>query len=197
MSGLSSRIEKLAEWQLDALGVAACAAVAAVWYFAGFVPLAESRAESRAAAEQASAKTEELDHLQKMGRGHQDSLKRTKAARESMAVKLESPEQLLNRVSLLSKAAAEAGLVLDEIKPGTVTLHERFSTVPIRMSGTGGYAAAAGFLHGLRSEFPDLGVVGMDLRGEPEQMDKPPKLVFNLVWFAALPGRPAQASVGQ
>lgn len=196
MSGLGSRIEKLAEWQVDALGVAVCAAVVAVWYFAGYTPLAEARAERVATKELAAAKGEELEHLERMGRGHQESLKRTKAVRESMAVKLESPEQLLSRVSMLSRAAADSGLVLDEIKPGTVTLHERFSTVPIRMSGTGTYAAGAEFLHGLRGAFPDIGMVGMDLRGEPEQVEKPSKFVFSLVWYAALPGRPAQARVG-
>jgi Tfp pilus assembly protein PilO len=197
MSGLASRIGKLAEWQLDALGAALCTAVAAAWYFAGYAPLAEAKAQRVAVAEEARAKTEELEHLWKMGRGHRESLTRTRLARESMAVRLDSPEQLLQRVSSLSKAAAETGLVLDEIKPGTLTLHERFSTVPIRMSGIGGYTAAAEFLHGLRGAFPDLGVVGMDLRGEPEQVDKPPRFVFSLVWYAALPSRPMQAGVGQ
>lgn len=189
------RLVKMDSWQINAIGLVACAALGALWYAAGFTPLSEARAAREAQQRGLDVKREDAAHLVRMEQAHQLSLERIKADANKGAVTLEPVEQLLTRIGVFSRAAAEAGLTLDEIKPGAPIARERFTVLPIHLSGTGTFPGCAGFLHGLRSRFPDTGVIGLELHGEPEQSEKPARFVLELAWYAAGPAAATKPSV--
>jgi len=181
----SERLGALKPWQIDALGLLACALLAALWYAAGYGPLAEARAAREAMQQDIAGKKDESLHQGKVLKAHQSICAQLQAQARAGAVALESPEHLLERIKALTAAANSAALKLDEIKPSPALPGERFTSVPIHLSGSGPFRAMAAFLHGLRATFPDTGVVGFELRGEPEMSEKPVRFSFDLVWYAA------------
>jgi hypothetical protein len=80
--------------------------------------------------------------------------------------------------------AIEAGLVVDEVRPSSPVPQERFTTVPIRLTGTGRYSAVTGLLGRLRSDYHDTGITGFTLRAPPERTGEDLKVELNLVWYA-------------
>ena len=185
MGASSHRLAKLEPWQINAMGLLATVALAGLWYAAGYSPLSEARAARDGVRLDLQEKREALDHLNKVRLAYEQSLERIRDEAKRGSLELRPVGQLLDRISALSKAAAMAGMTLDEIKPGTPIPRERFTVLPIHLAGTGTFPGCASFLHGLRADFPDTGVVGMDLRGEPEQTDKPARFVLDLAWYAS------------
>lgn len=178
-------IDRMALWQIDAGGLALCAALAAAWYYAGLQPLQQARADRVSAEEELRAKTRDAETLQADRAGVQHRLKELEDAIGASRVRLEPADRINERVAGLTALARDEGLRLDEIKPGAGTALARYMTVPIHISGSGLYAKCAGFLTELHGQFPDVGVTSLDLRGEPATPDRPPHFVFDLVWYAA------------
>ena len=194
MRRLVQRLSTLESWQVNALGLAACAALAGLWYVAGYSPLSQARADRQGLEQELDQKRDTVAHLVKMRLAHEESLDRIRQEQARSGVpRLQPADQLLDRISAISRAAATAGLTLDEIKPGTPVVRERFTVVPIHLAGTGSFPGCELFLHTLRTTFPDTGLTGLDLRGEPEQADKPGRFVLDLAWYAARAANPPPA----
>ncbi len=191
MAGLLDKLITLRSWQISAMGMCACAGLAVLWYVAGYSPLAEARAAHQAMEQDLATKRDDLAHINQLQVAHKKSLERMEAEARGR-VSLQPQEKLLDRLSELSRSAAKMGLTLDETKPGAPSPRERFTVVPIHLSGKGAFPGIAAFLHDLRSTCPDTGVVAFNLRGEPEQTDKPAMFVLDLAWYAAKPAAPVK-----
>jgi Tfp pilus assembly protein PilO len=187
------RVARLSSWQVHAIGLAICLTFGGVWYAAGLTPLSQARAAREAQQQELTVKREALDHLARVQAGWKLSLDRAHA--ETTPIPLRPTEAILDQVAALSRAAASVGLTLDEVKPGQPATKERFTTLPVRMSGTGAFPGIVSFFHEVRRSFPDTGIVGFDLHSEPEHPDKPAVFTIDLLWYAAkLPAAPAQAA---
>jgi Tfp pilus assembly protein PilO len=187
-------VDRLTILQIDGLGVAIGAVLAAVWYFAGLEPLSQARADRRSALSTLEERSREASGLSATKSEQERALAATRASLENGVVRLDSAEKINDRVGRLTELARETGLRLDQIKPGAGTASTRFTTVPIRVSGTGRYPGFSEFLHRLHSQFPDIGLATLNLIGEPEMGDRDARFAFDLVWYAAPEGRPVRKS---
>jgi Tfp pilus assembly protein PilO len=193
MRSLFERAARMQHWQINALGAATCSGLLALWYLAGFSPLSEARAARRVQDLELTEKREAVEHHARVQAGWKASLEH--ASSEGPQVRLRPATDVLDQVAALSRAAAEAGLTLDEVKPGQAVGKERFATLPLHMSGTGAFPGFEAFLHRVRTSFPDTGVVAFEIKGEPEHADKPASFSVDLRWYASkLPAQPAQTA---
>jgi hypothetical protein len=188
---IARRLPSVPIWQIDAAGAAACAALGALWYFAGLQPVSEAAASREALTIELSARDSTLDGLFQARSTHQRIADKLSRDIESGSVKLRPAEHVNARIAELNTLAARHHLRIDEVRPGAPATLSRYVTVPIRLAGAGTYAQCSGFLHALRGDLRDMGVAGFELRGEPEAPDKPPTFAFTLVWYAAPASPPA------
>lgn len=186
-------LTRLSLWQIDALGLLTCAVVGALWYSVGFHPLTEAKAARVAREAELPAREEAAFQAEKVRAAADRTLQQVRAQTEAYAIRLSGLERLTEAVAGLNQLATAQGLTCDELKPGQPTIGERFATVPITLVGTAAALDCTKFLHAVRTSHPDVGVVGFDLRGEPENPERPIRFTFNLVWYAAPPALAAPA----
>jgi Tfp pilus assembly protein PilO len=171
-------------WYLDVAGVAACAVIAAGWYLVGLAPLSEAKRARVALEAELGGHTDQQRKLLETKQRQEEQLLTLKDRIAQAATTLEPASQINNRIRSLTELAEPYKLRLDEIRPGDVAYLEHYTGVPIRIAGQGSYEQVARFLHGLHEGYKDIGITGMDLRGEPEAPDKPPTFVVHLLWYA-------------
>lgn len=201
---LSPRFREAPLWQVDAAGLGACAILALVWYFAGLQPISEARASRDTLEAQLAEREDAVTSLYQDRSGRQTEINELEAQLDRAAVQMKPAEHVNTRVQELNRLAAgfpdgdggapDLRLRVDEIQPGAPKVLSRYTTVPIRLAGRGSYAACTRFLHDLKRQFPDTGIVGFELRSEPDSPDKPPYFSFNLLWYAAPAAPPAPAA---
>jgi hypothetical protein len=182
---LDRLVGRMTLWQIDAVGAAACVLLGGLWYVAGVGPLAQARAEHREMSKTLAQKQEEAAKLASDEREFARALARVNAEMEKVTIRLLPADQINSRLGALTGLAQQAGLTLNEIKPGAPGPAAQFTPVPIRISGTGSFGGVAAFLHLLRERFPDTGVARFDLRGDPEGIDRPAGYSVDMVWYAA------------
>ncbi|MFN0132182.1 MAG: hypothetical protein ACKVW3_06580 [Phycisphaerales bacterium] len=170
-------------WRIDVVGVVACVGVSGAWYALGVRPLASAQAARTGVVDEIQARQERAEKVARTARtvGAQAEAAQKPGGGQTMLLPV---EQMNRRVAELNEAAASGSLRLDALKPGAPWTGARHTSVPIVLSGSGSYAAAAAFLHRLRTEFADVGVTGFDLRANTTDPSAS-QFVFNLVWYAA------------
>jgi Tfp pilus assembly protein PilO len=191
---IADRFPAAALWQIDAVGLGVCAALGAVWYFAGLQPVSQAAASRETLEAQLSERDTRLSELFSSRSTHQRTVTVLEEKIQAGSVNLRPVDDVNTRISELNTLAVRHDLRIDEVRPGAPVTLPRYVTVPIRLAGTGSYAECSRFMHALRSELRDIGVAGFDLRGEPEAPDKPPTFAFTLVWYAAPAAPPARPS---
>lgn len=170
---------------VDACGLTVCLALAAAWYNFSAAPLREARAERNALKATLEPRLERVTSLEAQARSQQRTLASVGEQIARGELQLRNVDQINQRLADLTSAAAQFNLQLEEVKPGAQVPMHWFITMPIRLTGSGEYPDLGAFLHGLPVMLPDVAVVGFEVRGEPEALDKPPRFVLNLVWYAA------------
>ena len=188
---IAQRFPAAALWQIDALGLGVCAALGALWYFAGLQPVSQAAASRETLEAQLTERDTRLSELFASRSTHQRAAASLEEKIHAGSVNLRPVGDVNTRVAELNTLAVRHHLRIDEVRPGAPLTLQRYVTVPIRLGGRGTYAECSRFLHALRTELRDMGVAGFDLRGEPEAPDKPPTFVFTLVWYAAPAAPPA------
>lgn len=168
-------------WRIDAAGAAVCGLVLAGWYGLGVRPLASADAARAGMIQEIASREERSEAVARTSRTIESQ---ADTVRGAQPVRLVPLDQMNRRVASLNEAASRGTLRLEELKPGTPVPGAKHTSVPIVLSGTGTYAAAAAFLHRLRTEFPDVGVSGFELRADGPDA-RTSRFVFNLVWYAA------------
>lgn len=189
---IAKTIAPLKLWQLDAAGAAVVCLGAALWYFAGFEPLCEARAARRNMEEELRGQRDAAEKQVALLSKREENLAKVRAENSISAVQLKPAERVNQQVSDLTSVAGKAGLRIDEIKPAGPVPAERFTMVPIKVSGAGEYSAVTDFLKRLRADFRDTGVTGFSLKSPPDESAKPLVFEFNLVWYAAPVPAPAK-----
>jgi Tfp pilus assembly protein PilO len=172
-------------WHLDAAGVAACAVIAAGWYMGGVAPLRDAKQARLTLETELADHTSQQKQLLETKRRQEEQLLSLRDKIEKAATRLEPAAVINSRIRQLTELAESFGLRLDEVRPGDIATLEHYTGVPIRIAGQGSYEQVARFLHGLHHTFKDIGVTGLDLRGEPEAPDKPPTFAVQLLWYAS------------
>jgi Tfp pilus assembly protein PilO len=170
--------------QVDAIGIAICLACAGAWYLLGWSPLTEAKASRQFLAEQAAERESKLAEMEDRRRLHQERLQALDLQISEVRQPLEPAEHINSRLKTVTDMASECTLRIDEIRPGSATVLEHYTGVPIRVSGEGGYAAATRFMHEVQKRYRDIGVTGFELRGEPQAPEKPTTFVVDLLWYA-------------
>lgn len=173
--------------RIDAAGAVVCAALAAGFYFLGIAPLNARRLADQAGRERVVALDAEAAQARTELAAAAHRLDETRRRVREAAVTLERTDRLNARVAELNVLAGDNGLQIDEIKPGTADQAPWFTRMPIRLSGNGPYRAGMLFLHRLNRQFPDMGLAGFEVRGDPGTDDTPAIFMFDLVWYAAPP----------
>jgi Tfp pilus assembly protein PilO len=170
---------------IDLAGVMLCLVLLGAWYMLRVEPLREARAHRNALVAELEPRLVKLDALHAQSSAQQSTLNSVGQQIVQGELQLRPVDQINQRLAALTSAARNHGLRLDEVKPGAPRAMQWFMTVPLRITGSGEYPQISDFLHRLPSRFPDVAVVGFEVREEPEAIDKTPRFVLNLVWYAA------------
>ena len=180
-------------WQIDALGLLACAVLTAVAYVAIVSPVLQKHSERSALRTELAEKSDRIGALGKMERQLEGQVAALREDLATSAVRLEPPQYLNTRMALIVELASATGIVINQTRAGEVRSGERYQTVPIFISGNGSYSKSAAFIHMLRERLPDTGVVGFELSGNPGRSEATGAFRFELIWYAA----PARADASQ
>src|SRR5207245_1402193 len=71
---------------------------------------------------------------------------------------LEPATRLTHRLMAINELSAAHEVRLDDVQPARPAAGERYDLLPIRVAGTGNYAALVAFLHRLHKDCPDVAV---------------------------------------
>lgn len=186
------RMKNLKLWQIDALGLAVCAAFALLWYAVGLQPLAQAKAQRLSMIDDAAEREKKATQAEASQHSAQQDLAKLSAQVKAGAVQLEPVAKFSAREADVQLLAGAFRLIIDEIKPAATIPTPRFTTVAFTMTGSGSTVDCALFLHELRSKFPDVGVTSFDLKGQPENTERPGTFTFDLIWYAAPASQPDQ-----
>lgn len=167
-------------------GLLVCAALTGVAYYAGVEPVLEKHQLHQANLAELEAARVKSEDLGKALLRSRRELVDARFEVTRLPLRLESALVVNHRLARLADLAAESGLRVDELHPGTPQDHPYYQTVPLRMLGTGTYPQCAAFLHGLRERFPDMGVKGFECSNpRPGGGDTTGAFRFELTWYTA------------
>jgi len=171
----------LSEWRMDSIGVAVFVALTGLAYVLQFEPAMRDREALRLGTETLADKREQIGKLQSTMHNMNGQIASLQTALDS-ELKLLPPSQINDRLSSVSTLAADHGLIVEAIEPGETSSAQRFSTIPIRITGRGTYPQLAKFIHALRSELPDISVTDISISGGGTGVAATVSL--NLLWYA-------------
>lgn len=111
----------------------------------------------------------------------------------AIEIRLTSASTANARLRTLSGLADSCGLKLSRIEPGAMVPGVKYHTVPLRISGAGGFREAAAFLTRLHTEHRDIRVVSFRL-ASPVESSRTSEFSFGLHWYTALDAADAGAA---
>jgi Tfp pilus assembly protein PilO len=187
---IAPRLQGFSLWHIDVAGLGLCAMLATLWYYAGVRPLSEAAASREVLQGELAARDARYDEAVRARSEQQQKAIDLQKQIDSDSIRLLTLDQLNARIAALNTLAKSYGLRIDEVRPASPVILPRYTTVAIHLAGAGTYADGARFLHALRTDLRDTGIVGFELRGEPEAPDKTPTFSFHLLWYAAPSARP-------
>lgn len=82
------------------------------------------------------------------------------------AVQLRPATALNEQLGAVTALAQRAGLRVQQVSPGKAGAGARYTTVPVRVTGSGTYPAVASFLAALHEHEPTTAVAGVTIHGE-------------------------------
>jgi hypothetical protein len=173
-------------------GLGVCLVITALFAVAVFLPLWSHNAEAAIQARQLDLQKLKAAQLDQDVRDLKHSLAKTQLAMSMIPLKLESDDQLNNRLAGITTFSKQCGLEIGDILPGAASPGPRYETISIHMIGQGSYRACTEFLHRLHHNFLDTAVRGFRLMGSPQDPGGPISFEFDLVWFAT-PGSVARS----
>lgn len=174
---------------MDGIGLGLLLAIAGAAYMLGVHPALDRRA---AADRDRALLTTELASADSAVQG----LKAAESTRDAIVAKrqgtlsLEPTEQVNSRISRLTSLAAEESVAIQQLTPGNPKSEagKPFSSVPIRVQGTGEFADCIAFLARLRDQHRDIAVPSIHLSiSQPASENQAARLdmTLELVWYAA------------
>jgi Tfp pilus assembly protein PilO len=172
-------------WQVYAAGLVAAGVVTVLGYFIGFRPLLAQYAANDAARAELTSKREEVSRRGASLNMMKNRLTSIRADIASGNVQLQGVENLNHRLGLLTELASKSGVKIDEIQPSATLPGNLYLTVPIRMSGKGGFPSCVVFLKAMRQTFPDIGVVTFRINRDGGTAEPGVIFTLDLAWHAS------------
>ena len=176
---------RTAMW-IDAAGILCCLALTALGYYLGISPLLTQRERAESERQQLVAKQSQSSKVKALINELNTELATVREKLASTNVQLLRAEMVNSRVAELASLFTEHSLAVDDVKIGTGNRLAYCETVPIQISGRGGYAQCTLLLHNLCDKFPDVHVAGVDLTGSQAGQQKEQTFRLDLVWYASL-----------
>lgn len=183
---MSSIVQKMRStiW-IDAAGVAVSLVAAVAAYYLGIAPLLEQRRVAEVEQQRLAARHDQAADIQgsiyQMNARLHDLRKRLDGTNMSL-----SPAHMVNsRVADLTALLAGCSLAVDDVTIGETAKGPHCETVPIQISGKGGYVQCAQFLHSLSQRLPDMHVACLDLKRSPTGRQEEHTFRFDLVWYTS------------
>jgi Tfp pilus assembly protein PilO len=177
--------------QVDLVAALACLGLTVAGYLLVFVPAQELRQARAALESRVEDASRELAAEQEHLRSMEVHLERIREARAQSRIELRNVRSLNARLADLVEAGSRVGLEILETGAAEPDRHEWYLTVPIELRAEGTYSQGAAFLDVVHGSLPDVELVAFDMSGNTKEAGAPASLVFNFVWYAALPGADA------
>lgn len=169
-------------------------AMLALSYAVGLRPALEARAAGDEESRHLQQYRDEVRQAREASDTLEETMRRLRKQAEGSRIRLGRASEVNTRVDAIAGLASEAGLTLDSIKPDKATRGTRYDAVPLDLAGTGTYRSCTQFLHVLRERFPDVAIMGFDIRAKPEPPAVRATFAFRLFWFTEPSGKPASNS---
>src|SRR5205823_4493606 len=118
-------------------------------------------------------------------RSLQSQLGAANSALANGTVKLHPAGGALNaRLAELTACASSCALDVQFVRTGALISAARYAEVPIDLSVSGKYRDCAEFLHRIKAQFPDTGVLSFELSATGTATPQPVELfAFHIVWY--------------
>ena len=179
---------------IDAVGVGVCVLASLAFYAATIGPFLERQSV-------AAGQHRELEDQHQRAAELKASISKAEArlavVRSDLAgstIELDAATRINPRVAAVTACFSRCGLKVDDVQTGQAYSGLRHDVVPITIVGRGPYNQCVEFLHGLNATFPDMGVVHIDLTGNPTDASGSEKFRLELFWYAAPDGQTPNAS---
>lgn len=173
-------------WRIDAAGMAVCLAITILGVLVVVQPAVRVRMDHASLRDELQTLRQQVAELKGARTRLQDELRRLDDRLAANRLQLQGPEYLNTRMARIIESAASSGIVIDETRSEPAGRAELYQAVPVELSGSGSYPGCTAFLHSLREQLPDTGVVSFELTGNPGRAAERGRFRFNLVWYAAL-----------
>lgn len=188
MSGSSALNKRVL--RIDAVAMAAVAALLGAGYFVGVEPVLNARARVEEKRRDIDEQVRTASESEQLINIEQNKLAAIRRLFDSTSVQLSPLADINRRLAVISELADRHHVRIDSLNPGTEKSDPaigQFTTVPIRLAGGGGFVQVSDFLHELLSEkYPDIEVRGLSMSA-PAADAEPDKAAFaiELRWYAA------------
>jgi Tfp pilus assembly protein PilO len=172
--------------EIDGIGLLVAAGLSALFYFAGIGPLLEHQKAAVAAQQELQMKqiaaSDAAVDLQTANARLADQRKLI----ADNPLKLQSIADLNNRLARITAMATAGRLDIANLQPHAPIDGTQYATVPMELTGTGGFADCVRYLHDLHQELPDTTCTAVRLSGSADTSAA--HFVFELNWHAASQG---------
>lgn len=173
--------------RIDAAGASVLLLASGLAYAFGINPYlrrSEGVAVLRAELEQTR---ESIDSARAALKASEEKRAGLEGRRSSAPLVLSPVSQLNERMTRLAEIARSpvARLKLQETVASVPKPEARYTTVPVRLSGSGSYVGFSGFLSQLHEQFRDMRVTSMKIADNPGAPGSPAVFSVELVWYAA------------
>lgn len=201
MSTLAGRILRI-----DAVGVLAAVGISSVVYFLAVSPVLNARARAAVKLDLVDQQTRRAEDLESRTVRAQKELVRLKEKLAAASVPLFPASDINKRLDEIARMCEDHALGVQRIDPGTPTplsvgAGSRFTAVPIKLAGTGGFGSVSRFLSKLLGEaYPDIEVRTLVLTADQpsapgsETGSAGASFLLELRWYAAPDASAASAS---
>lgn len=115
-----------------------------------------------------------------------DVLDQRRQSLDEMPLKLGDRQDLNRQIATLIELAQAQGLEVLQLQPGESMPGEHYDLTGLRLEAVADFPAHLAYLDALHVDFPDVSVVGMELKSSPRDANPRPRAVLNLVWFTAV-----------
>lgn len=183
--------------RIDAAGFGAAALMTAGLYFAVVEPARRSQAAMSEQQELLDSVQGSLIEIEADRRALEETVARLDGQLSRYTISLQPVSRINARLGEITALAGEHGLKLSESRAGQTGVTGSIATVPVHISGAGGYVSFAGFLAELDRDFPDVAVTGFEVTGAPAQgPGGASAFSADLLWHASADGAGPAGSAG-
>lgn len=180
---------------VDAVGAGIAITAAVAFVFCVMGPLRNRSREIAAHFQTAALERQRLGGVVTQMRVLSKGIATMQAQIAASPLQVQTPDALNQRLADLATLCNACKLNVDGIRPGAHLQANRFTVVPIEISGRGSYCDCGTFIHLLHERLPDMSLCRFKLSGNPQDPAATGDFDLRLYWLASLPAGPATAPV--